>query len=340
MKEFSRLLQLGLLLILSCMMVNKCDGRNDLCSEQIKQIQSPEELSTELKEIQFYLFKKGDFGSKVIVQTLDRKKEQLFHKPEFIPRVDVSPDGNSLVYVQMTSIGSIQPIWMWWVDLESGEERKIAGWYKNYDEISITNPGFSQDGQKVLFTVTRYDTGIIGLARVNIDGRGLEILDTDIPLTQGPESSPNGLNIIVTCAGYDMLTGDPGFQLCLLDRNGKFIKFLTQRGSGHGSYYFTPDGKKIVYCEYEFGGIFGIINKPKDRFIVQDLETGEFTQLLDWEVGVLAFSPDGNEIVFKAKQTEKSPWAIYIINIDGTNLRHLAYFDDFLEEWYADAREY
>jgi len=339
MKEFSRLLQLGLLLILSCMMVNKCDGRNDLCSEQIKQIQSPEELSTELKEIQFYLFKKGDFGSKVIVQTLDRKKEQLFHKPEFIPRVDVSPDGNSLVYVQMTSIGSIQPIWMWWVDLESGEERKIAGWYKNYDEISITNPGFSQDGQKVLFTVTRYDTGIIGLARVNFDGTGLEILETDIPLTEGPESSPDDSMIIVACAGYDHLTGMPGFQLCLLDENGHFLKYLTNRGVGHGRAFFTPDGKKVVFTEFDQPKLLGLI-KPARWFYVMDLETDEKTILLNWDLGVLGFSKSGDEILFEGRPNEKSPWAIYIINIDGTNLRHLAYFDDFLEEWYADAREY
>ena len=304
------------------------------------EVSSPEKLPKYLSDVEFYIFKTGEFGSKIVKMNLNNTLKNVIFDENSINSMDLSGDMTKLVYEHGFEKWGIRPVWLWLLDLQTGKQRKLAGWYKDFDEISITNPGFTQDGEQVLFTVTWYDTGKIGLARVNIDGTGLEILDTDIPLTQGPEPSPDGSLIMVICAGYDLLSGDPGFQLCLLDRDGKFIKFLTQRGSGHGSYYFTPDGKKIVYCEYEFGGIFGIINKPKDRFIVQDLETGEFTQLLDWEVGVLAFSPDGNEIVFKAKQTEKSPWAIYIINIDGTNLRHLAYFDDFLEEWYADAREY
>ena len=340
MKKPTRGINFGLVFVLLSVLLTACGGRRTLSHNQINPVLSAEDLPAELKEIQFYLFKRGDFGSKIFIQTLDRKKGQLYHNSLYISRVDVSPDGRDLVYVQMTSIGDLRPVWMRRVDLESGAERKIAGWYKDIYEVSISNPGFTYDGEQVLFTVTWYDTGKIGLARVDIEGGRLEILDTDIPLTEGPESSPDGSLIMVLCAGYDLLSGDPGFQLCLLDSDGKFIKFLTQRGVDHGSYYFTPDGKNIVYCEYEFGGIFGIIIKPKNRFIIQDLETGEFTQLLDWEVGVLGFSPDGIEIVFKAKQTERSPWAIYIINIDGTNLRHLAYFDDFLEEWYADAREY
>lgn len=333
-----RSLRFGLVLLLFCSLLGACRGISHFSSNQVSEIQSPDELSQELREIQFYLFKKGEFGSKVMIQTVDRARERLYHNPGYLSRVDVSPDGKHLVYVQMTSLAEIQPIWMWLVDLESGEERKIAGWERDYDEISITNPGFTHDGQQVLFTVTWYDTKLIGLARVKIDGSSLEILDTDLPLNQGPESSPDGALIMVTCAGYDQITDFPGFQLCLLDHDGRFIKNLTNSGSGHGSSFFTPDGKKVVYTEFDPPKLFGLI-RPARRFYVMDLETDQKTLLLNWDLGVLGFSESGDEIVFEGRPNHRSPRRIYIINIDGTDLRHLAYFDNFLDEWYADAGE-
>lgn len=333
-----RFLRFGLVLLLFCSLLGACRGLSPLSSNQISEIQSPDELSQELREIQFYLFKKGESGSKVLIQTVDQVREQLYHNPGYLSRVDVSPDGKHLVYVQMTSFGELQPIWMWLVDLESGEEHKIAGWEREFDEISITNPGFTQDGQQVLFTITWYETGLVGLARVKVDGSDLEILDTDLPLNQGPESSPDGSLIMVTCAGYDRITDFPGFQLCLLDHDGGFIKYLTNSGSGHGSSFFTPDGKKVVFTEFDSPKLFGLI-KPARRFYVMDLETDEKTLLLNWDLGVLGISRLGDEIVFEGRPNHRSPWRIYIINIDGTNLRHLAYFDDFLDEWYADAGE-
>jgi Tol biopolymer transport system component len=339
MKDTLKCLRSGLVLLLFCALLGACRGEGNLSSGQITEIQSPDELSPELKGIQFYLFKKGDFGSKVLIQTLDRTDELLYHNPGFISRVDVSPKGKDLVYVQMTSVGDLQPIWMYWVDLDSGEEHKIAGWDKDFDEISISNPSFTSDGQQVLFTVTRYDTGLTGLARVSIDGSDLVVLDTDIPLTEGPESSPDGSMIIVACAGYDSMTRMPGFQLCLLDREGQYIKYLTNRGIGHSSKFFTPDGKKVVFTEFDPPKLLGL-KKPARRFYAMDLETDEKTLLLNWDLGVLGFSASGEEIIFEGRPNGWSPWRIYVINIDGTNLRHLAYFDDFLDEWYDDAREY
>ena len=197
MKNKLMLFRFGLSLLLFGVFGTACGGRCNPDHRKIKEIQSPQVLPNELGDIQFYLFKRGDFGSKVFIQTLDRKKSQLYHNSLYISRVDVSPDGRDLVYVQMTTIGDIHPVWMRRVDLESGLERKIAGWYKDIYEVSISNPGFTYDGEQVLFTVTWYDTGKIGLARVNIDGSGLEILDTDIPLTEGPESSPDGSMILL-----------------------------------------------------------------------------------------------------------------------------------------------
>ncbi|MGB2964426.1 MAG: hypothetical protein WBB69_10625 [Anaerolineales bacterium] len=207
-------------------------------------------------------------------------------------------------------------------------------------DIFLTNPSFSYDGKNVIFTVTWFDSGNNGLAIVNQDGSNLRILNTNLRLNEGPILSPDGELIIVTCAGIDVLSGSPGFQMCLLDKNGVFRKQLTNRGDLNSSYYFTPDGKQIVYSEAEFGGIFQIINQREDRMIVMDVDGDNKKAILEWDVGIKGFSDDGKEVIFVSRPDKDGPRGIYIINIDGSNLRHLAYLDDFLAEWYAGVTEY
>jgi Tol biopolymer transport system component len=325
----------GLILGLISIFLGACGVGADLHQNPIQEVQSPLELSDELRSVRFFLFKRGNLGSKVALVDVGQNYLQIYHNPDYLSRVDVSPDGRQLVYVRMTSVGSIQPIWLYRVDLESGQEFKLAGWFENYDQISLTNPGFTQDGEQVLFSVTWYDTGEVGLARVNSDGSDLEILDTDIPLAQGPETSPDGSLIMVLCAGPDDLNDSVGFQLCLLDHQGHFIQFLTDRGFSHGRAFFSPDGEKVVFTEYDRPRFFELI-KPISRFYVMDITTDQRTLLLSWDLGVLGFSESGEEIIFEGRPSESAPWAIYIISIDGGDLRHLAYFDDFLDDWYAD----
>ena len=205
-------------------------------------------------------------------------------------------------------------------------------------DIGLTNPSFSPDGKRVIFTVTWFETNTNGLAIVNIDGSELNILNTNLPLNEGPRMSPDHKHIIVTCAGLDEVTREPGFQLCLLEKNGLFRKQLTHRGDMNSRYYFTPDGGKIVYSE--FGGIYQLIKKQKDRFIIMDINGDNKKAILNWDVVTKGFSDDGQEIIFKGRPDQNSPWGIYIINVDGSNLRHLTYFDAFLEEWYSDIEPY
>lgn len=333
-----RFFRLGLILGLLIILVSACGVGTTQNQKHIQEIHSPVDLPDGLRNVRFHLFKRGDFGSKVAIMDVGQTDLQTYHNSDYLSRVDVSLDGGSLVYVRVTSVGDIQAIWMYLVDLESGEEFKIAGWDKNFDQISITNPGFTPDGEQVLFTVTWFDTGVIGLGRVNIDGAGLEILDTDIPLAQGPETSPDGSQIMVLCAGFDESKNTPGFQLCLLDDQGHFIKFLTDRGFSHGRAIFSPDGGNIAFTEFDPPRFLGS-TKPSSRLYVLELSTEQKTCLLDWNVGLLGFSESGEELIFEGRSSEHEAWAIYVINIDGSDLRHLAYFDDYLASWYADADE-
>ena len=74
--------------------------------------------------------------------------------------------------------------------------------------------------------------------------------------------------------------------------------------------------------------------------IIMDVDGENKRNILGWDVGILGFSEDGKEIIFESRPDQDDFWGIYIINIDGSNLRHLAYLDDFLAEWYADVTEY
>lgn len=334
MTRVDRFFWLSLLLGLLVCLPRACFGVPNFQEYRISEIQNPTDLADDLQDIQFQLLKRGEFGSRVAILDLGFRRTQIYQNPEYLSRVDLSPDSTQLVYVRMVSLDELKPIWLYLVDLESEVEVKIAGWNVNYDEISISNPSFNPDGESVLFTVTWYDTGMIGLARVQSDGTGLTILDTELPMNEGPVSSPDHSLIIVTCGGSGLTSGPPVFQLCLLDQKGGFIERLPQGGAGYNSYAFTPDGEKVVWTEFDFGGVFGILKKPQYRLIIHDLRSGDQDQLLDWEVQILGFSPDGSELAFLGRRNPRTAWAIYLIRSDGTSLRHLAYFDDFLTEWY------
>lgn len=329
-----------LLIIIGCFVLGGCIEGFEYNKTRIMSASDPKELSREIMHKTIFFSKKGNGGSLISIMELDLQSYHEYQLEHYVQNIDLSQNGKYVTFTHGEYINGNYQIGLWLYDLEEKTETKIAGWEKDVSEIFLSNPSFSHNGDQIIFSVTWLDQGNTGLAIVNNDGSNLKILKTSIPLNEGPEYSPDGSLIIVTCAGMDALSGDPGFQLCLLDKDGQQIRPLTNRGHGHGSYYFTPDGKKIVFSEFEHGGFFGIINKPEDRFYIMDIDGDNKTLLLNWEVGVRGFSDDGKEIIFKGRRDEKSPWGIYIINIDGTNLRHLTYFDEFLEEWYADIEQY
>ena len=317
-----------------------CSGKNKQSHIEVVSVSNPSELPQGLQNVNIYFEKNVNDENIISIASLDFQTNERKILAREGNGVDLSPDGRFVTYVSGENINGDFCDALWLYDLEKKIEVKIAGWDKKFTEIALSNPSFSPDGKEVIFSVTWFDTDSVGLATVNIDGSNQKILKTNLPLNEGPIYSPDGTLIVVTCAGFDDVSKQPGFQLCLLEKNGLLRKQLTNRGDTHGYRAFTPDGKRIVFSEFEFGGPFGIINKPEDRFYIMDIDGENKTLLLDWEVGVKGFSEDGKEIIFKGRRDEKSPWGIYIINIDGTNLRHLTYFDEFLKEWYADIEQY
>jgi len=330
------LMMVFLLVVLFC----GCAQPPEYISNEIISVQDPQDLDEYLGNEVIFFEKTVDGNTIIRINSLNLMTIRSYDLKRAVNGIDLSPNNRFVTYIHGQDVDGQYLHRLWLYNLDDKTKRKIAGWDKDIMDIGLTNPSFSPDGKRVIFTVTWFETNNNGLAMVNIDGSELEILNTNSPLNEGPRISPASSHIIVTCAGLDEVTGNPGFQLCLLDKNGLFRKQLTNRGDMNGSYYFTPDGKKIAYSEAEFGGIFQIIKKRKDRFIVMDMDGKNKKEILNWDVAIKGFSDDSQEIIFESRPDKNSPWGIYIINVDGSNLRHLTYFDAFLEEWYSDIEPY
>ncbi len=331
----------SILLILSLSVTPiSCKDSAFIDNSLISVIVDPIEISSDLQQKKFFLYKNVGDGSVVSIQSLNLMILQTYTEFDFFSHVDVSPDGSSIVFLQSVKQDEISPVWLYYVDLNNNRKEKIAGWDADQLNVSLRAPGFSFDGNQIYFSITWYEKRKNNIGVVDIDGNNLKIINTDTIISLGPEPSPDGSLIIVTCEGVNTRTDLPGFQLCLLDKDGKYIEHLTYQGNVHGSPTFSPDGNMIVFTEYDAGGLFGVLNPPKDSFYILDIETGETTLLLNWEVAVEGFSDDSSTIILQGRPDMNSPWALYLINVDGTNLRHLTYFDEFLENWYAGVEEY
>ncbi len=314
-----------------------CSLKNDEPLIRVSDISSKDIMSTQLPEEIIFFEKNVNDESKIALISLDMISIGLFTLPHEGNFPILFPDVSKVTYIRSFNLGELQPHGIWIYDLQTSNTEQIMKMQEDSKEVYLSCLSVSSRIDKIIFSVTRFDENHIGLASMNIDGTDFNIMQTDLLMNQCPEYSPDSKTIIVTCAEINPKTSKPGFQLCLLDEYGSYIKTITNRGNGHHSYFFSPDGKYIVYSEFDIR-LFSF--HPTDRFYSYDLESGEKRLLLEWEVSTKGFSDDSHQIIFEGRPTPKSPWGIYIINIDGTNLRHLTYFDEFLEEWYSDIEDY
>lgn len=327
-------------LLILLLILPGCDSYGSEHQSDVSEIKTPLDLPSDLHDLRIVLQKTGSNGTIFVIKSIDQLDDRTYHLEKQINDLVISPDGNFAVYTNREYLEELQPKYLWKLDLHTSIEKKIAGWDVDYSNIYLGNPSYSIDGKQIIFSITWFDTGKTGLGKVNSDGSDLRILNTDLPMAVGPKLSHNGLRILVTCVGEEKDTGLMRFQLCILDDDGKHIKTITNSGDAHGSYFFSPEDEYIVYNELERGGLLGVFKQRKDFLYITYPDYENRQMLLDWIVGIQAFSNDGQQIIFEGRPNEKTPWGIYIINIDGTNLRHLIYFDEFLEEWYADVDNY
>ena len=101
------------------------------------------------------------------------------------------------------------------------------------------------------------------------------------------------------------------------DLDGSSIKAITTGSAYHAECAYSPDGKEIVYASNEDGCMnLYIINSDgtNKRQITHDTHCYN---------GGPFFSPDGEQIIFRADKDKPHYLQIYIIDKDGQNLRQM-----------------
>ena len=189
---------------------------------------------------------------------------------------------------------------------------------KNIKPLTTT-PGYdaeatvSPDGKKIIFTSMR--DGDLDLYVMDIDGKNVKRLTTEVGYDGGAFFSPDSKQIVYRAyhpktaaeiARYkDRLANDliepTVFEVWVMDADGSNKRQVTKLGVASFAPFFTPDGKRIVFCTNYFA------TDPKKRnfdiaMINVDgtgLERITYNESFD---GFPIFSPDGKKFVFASNR--------------------------------------
>lgn len=154
----------------------------------------------------------------------------------------------------------------WFIVADNKEGKKYA---------YLSNPRFSQDGQKIVYKAAKEMGGKQFLVVNDQEGKGYDTIE-DIII------SPNGQRIAYS----------------VIDRNSNPLKYFVVSDNQEGKRYdhvgnisFSPDSKKLVYIAKE---------GSKEFLVIGGKESENYDS-----VGIFTFSPDSQRIAYLAKQGEK-----------------------------------
>lgn len=178
-----------------------------------------------------------------------------------------------------------------------------------YDAEATVSP----DGKKVIFTSTR--DGDLDLYVMDTNGKNVKRLTTELGYDGGAFFSPDGKQIVYRAyhpktdaeiARYkDRLANDliepNNFEIWVMNADGTNKRQITKLGAASFAPFFTPDGKRIIFCTNYFAA------DPRKRnfdlaLINVDgtgLERVTFNESFD---GFPMFSPDGKKLVFASNR--------------------------------------
>ena len=178
-----------------------------------------------------------------------------------------------------------------------------------YDAEATVSP----DGKKIIFTSMR--DGDLDLYVMDINGKNVKRLTTELGYDGGAFFSPDGKQIVYRAyhpkteaeiTRYkDRLANNliepNNFEIWVMDADGSNKRQVTKLGDASFAPYFTPDGKRIIFCTNHFA------TDPRKRnfdlaLINLDgtgLERVTFNETFD---GFRMFSPDGTKLVFASNR--------------------------------------
>lgn len=186
---------------------------------------------------------------------------------------------------------------------------KTAG----YDAEATVSP----DGKKIIFTSTR--DGDLDLYVMDRNGKNVKRLTTELGYDGGAFFSPDGKQIVYRAfhpkteaeiARYkdrlaNHLIEPTVFEVWVMNADGTNKRQVTKLGAASFAPFFTPDGKKIIFCTNYFA-----TDERKRNFDLALINldgTGiERVTYYDSFDGFPMFSPDGKKLVFASNRNAKT----------------------------------
>lgn len=180
---------------------------------------------------------------------------------------------------------------------------------KGYDAEATVSP----DGKRIIFTSTR--DGDLDLYVMDTNGKNVKRLTTELGYDGGAFFSPDSKQIVYRAfhpkttaetARYkqrlaENLIEPTVFEVWTMNADGTNKRQITKLGAASFAPFFTPDGKRIIFCTNYFA------TDPRKRnfdlaLINVDgtnLERVTFHETFD---GFPMFSPDGKKLVFASNR--------------------------------------
>ncbi|MCC6328222.1 MAG: PD40 domain-containing protein [Acidobacteria bacterium] len=219
--------------------------------------------------------------------------------------------------------------------------------YPTYDIFSVkadgsdlkqmtNNPGYdaeatlSPNGKKIVFTSER--DGDLDIYTMDTNGKNVTRLTDELGYDGGPFFSPDGKQIVYRASHpktpedikryKDLLAQHlivpTTFELWVMNADGSNKRQVTKLNTASFAPYFTPDGKKIIFCTNYFA------TDPRKRnfdlaLINVDgtgLERVTFNETFD---GFPIFSPDGKKLVFASNRNAEKEGDTNVFIADWVN---------------------
>jgi Tol biopolymer transport system component len=177
------------------------------------------------------------------------------------------------------------------------------------------NPRWSPDGTEV--HISCCGDGMVAhfIDPVTGDLRSLEPPDPAVELFCGGAWSPDGER--VACEGYGVRDPSRNGLHWVRSSDGSGLEQITSNPVGEdipGD--FSPDGERLVFVRRAENGRVGIFVTNVDGSGLRRISGRD--QLVDDIFGG-SWSPDGNQILFVARETEDHHKAIWVVNADGSS---------------------